>query len=222
MIPQNLRKETVTPRLLKILTLLMRENLFKPFRLVGGTNLSLRYGHRKSVDIDLFTDAEYGSLDFQSFENYLKNKFPYYQCPDPSNIVGFGRSYYIGDSEKDCVKLDLMYTDTFLNSEEIIKGIRFATVEDIIVMKLHAVNTGGRKKDFWDLHLLLQQYTLEEMVSFYMQKYPWESEMELLSKLIEFQEIDNDFDPICLMDKDWDIIKLDFIEAFSNYKKIKM
>ncbi len=34
---------------------------FAPFRLVGGTSLSLRYGHRMSDDIDLFTDAEYGS-----------------------------------------------------------------------------------------------------------------------------------------------------------------
>jgi len=45
----------------------MSEELFVPFRLVGGTNLSLLYGHRKSDDIDLFTDADYGSLDFDSF-----------------------------------------------------------------------------------------------------------------------------------------------------------
>lgn len=36
--------------------------VFEPFRLVGGTALSLQMGHRLSVDIDLFTDAEYGTL----------------------------------------------------------------------------------------------------------------------------------------------------------------
>ncbi len=64
MITDSLHYETVSPMLKDVLTELMENELFVLFRLVGGTNLSLRYGHRKSVDIDLFTDAEYGSLDF--------------------------------------------------------------------------------------------------------------------------------------------------------------
>lgn len=65
----KLHYETVTPILINSLLKIMGEGLFAPFRLVGGTNLSLRFGHRKSDDIDLFTDAEYGSLDFSLFEN---------------------------------------------------------------------------------------------------------------------------------------------------------
>ena len=85
----------------------MDEPIFNPFRLVGGTNLSLRLGHRKSVDIDLFSDSEYGSLDFGKFENFLKSNFPYYDNRDHTSVVGFGRSYYIGPSMKDCIKLDV-------------------------------------------------------------------------------------------------------------------
>jgi hypothetical protein len=59
-----LHYNTVTPLLRNVLDTLMFEPLFKPFRLVGGTNLSLRFGHRMSDDIDLFSDADYGSLDF--------------------------------------------------------------------------------------------------------------------------------------------------------------
>ncbi len=69
MATDKLHYETVSPMLKEILQQLMSEKLFVPFRLVGGMNLSLRYGHRKSVDIDLFTDADYGSLDFEYFEN---------------------------------------------------------------------------------------------------------------------------------------------------------
>jgi hypothetical protein len=58
---------TVTPLLKEVLDILLKEEIFAPFRLVGGTNLSLRLGHRMSDDIDLFTDAEYGSLDFRVF-----------------------------------------------------------------------------------------------------------------------------------------------------------
>lgn len=62
---------TVTPLLKEVLDILMKEETFAPFRLVGGTNLSLRLGHRMSDDIDMFTDAEYGSLDFRIFEKLL-------------------------------------------------------------------------------------------------------------------------------------------------------
>jgi hypothetical protein len=50
-----------------ILANLMIADVFADFRLVGGTALSLHRGHRMSVDIDLFTDADYGSVDFHRF-----------------------------------------------------------------------------------------------------------------------------------------------------------
>ncbi|GHT67634.1 hypothetical protein AGMMS50239_31160 [Bacteroidia bacterium] len=48
--------ETVSETLWRILNQLMKIDLLSPFRLVGGTALSLQLGHRMSVDIDLFTD----------------------------------------------------------------------------------------------------------------------------------------------------------------------
>lgn len=112
----SLQYKTVTPLLKEILQQLMEVPLFAPFRLVGGTNLSLRYGHRLSVDIDLFSDSEYGSLDFASFENYLRTQFSYYDCNDKGSIVGMGRSYYVRNSDEDFIKIDLMYTDPFISS----------------------------------------------------------------------------------------------------------
>lgn len=210
----KLHYETVTPTLKEILHQLMSEELFVPFRLVGGTNLSLRCGHRKSDDIDLFTEAEYGSLDFDSFENWLQSHFEYYDCPDKTSIVGFGRSYYIGSSDDDCIKLDLMYTDPFLEPEEVIDGIRFASVRDIIAMKLNVVSRGGRKKDFWDLHLLLGSYSLAEMFAIHAVRHEWEhDDADLLNKWTDFSVANNDFDPKCLLGKNWEDIKLDIIDA---------
>ena len=99
---------TVTPLLKSTLEVLMAEEILAPFRLVGGTNLSLRLGHRMSDDIDLFTDAQYGSLNFNIFETYLRNKFSYFEKVDKTSIVGFGRGYYIGNSKDDCIKLDMV------------------------------------------------------------------------------------------------------------------
>ena len=184
----KLHYETVTPLLKETLGMLMSEELFAPFRLVGGTNLSLRYGHRKSVDIDLFTDAEYRSLDFRAFERFLRSHFPYYNCNDTTSIVGFGRGYYIGRSEEDAVKLDLMYTDPFLETAEVLDGIRMASVRDIIAMKMNVISRGGRKKDFWDLHMLLDEYPLAEMFALHARRHEWEHNAEeLLDKFTDLQ-----------------------------------
>jgi len=54
----------------------MRAKEFEAFRLVGGTSLSLQIGHRESVDIDLFSDLTYGSIDFNVIDSYLDKEFP--------------------------------------------------------------------------------------------------------------------------------------------------
>lgn len=214
----HLYRSTVSPLLEKYLLQLMSEPLFLPFRLVGGTNLSLREGHRISEDIDLFTDAEYDSLDFSKFEKFLQNNFKYFYSTDKTNITSFGRPYYIGESEDRCLKLDLFYTDPFIKPVEIYHGIRFASLEDIAAMKLEAVNTGARKKDFWDIHVLLQKYTFEELLNFYQQRYPYNATThELCEKMVDFKDIDGDFNPRCLLGKDWDMIKLDIIDVVMNY-----
>lgn len=62
---------TINVRLKKSLLTIMEAPIFNNFRLVGGTALSLLIGHRESVDIDLFTDSEYGSIDFKLIDTYL-------------------------------------------------------------------------------------------------------------------------------------------------------
>lgn len=54
-----LYKETVTGTTLELLKRLMADPGLAQFALVGGTNLSLRLGHRKSIDLDLFTNSSF-------------------------------------------------------------------------------------------------------------------------------------------------------------------
>ena len=109
----NLHYNAVSPLLLKILKILMKAKEFKDFRLVGGTALSLYRGHRESVDIDLFTDAQYGSIDFDVIDTFLRKTFSYVDTSE-YKIVSLGKSYFVGDSRDDCVKLDLFYTDKYI------------------------------------------------------------------------------------------------------------
>lgn len=62
---------TITPLLLSVLKTLMTAKEFDTFRLVGGTALSLYRGHRESVDIDLFSDAPYDSIDFGAIDTVI-------------------------------------------------------------------------------------------------------------------------------------------------------
>ena len=59
----ELQSQTVKPILRSTLDRLMEMEEFRPFRLVGGTSLSLRYGHRMSDDIDLFTMQHIYTID---------------------------------------------------------------------------------------------------------------------------------------------------------------
>ncbi|MDP5201780.1 nucleotidyl transferase AbiEii/AbiGii toxin family protein [Flavobacterium sp. DG2-3] len=161
--------ETVNDLLKESLLQLMKAEEFKDFRLVGGTALSLHRGHRMSIDIDLFTDEDYGSVDFESIEKYLFKNFGYVD-PGFGGIVGMGKSFVIGTDKENTIKLDVYYSnDKFIYNPILTNGIRLATVEDIIAMKLDVVLYGGRKKDFWDLHELLPDYTISNMITLHKQ-----------------------------------------------------
>jgi len=73
---------------------------------------------------------------------------------DKTDIVGFGRSYYIGESEDNSIKVDLFCHDEIIDPCDIIDGIRIASLSDVTAMKVDVISRGGRKKDFWDIHEL--------------------------------------------------------------------
>lgn len=152
-----------------------------------------------SDDIDLFIDSEYGSLDFQLLQDILRRNFPYCQG-DCGEIVGFGTSYLVGNSTDDNVKVDLFYTDPFIRPIEQIDKIRMASVEDIVAMKIDLISRGGRKKDFWDLHMLRNYYSQKLMLSLCAKRYPYGvTKEECLVGLTNLSVADSDPDLKCWM-----------------------
>lgn len=204
----------------KILEELMMATVFADFRLVGGTALSLHRGHRMSIDIDLFTDADYGTINFEAIDAYLRENYPYVDTND-FDIIGFGKSYFIGNTEDDAIKLDLFYsTEPFIDEIVEVDNIRLASVEEIIAMKLDVVLRTGRKKDFWDIHELKEDYTIDEMFALHEKRYPYSHDKEaLLQKFTDFEEADDDFEPDCLKGKHWEFIKLDMIDFIEGINK---
>ncbi len=138
---------TVNDLLKNTLITLMESSVLDSFRLVGGTALSLQLGHRLSVDIDLFSDAPYGSIDFKTIDEFIEKTFPYHH--HFSNLdPAMGKSYSVGTDKDNVVKLGVFYTDTFIQPPLITNEIRMATTEEIIAMKIDVVQRIGRKEDF--------------------------------------------------------------------------
>jgi len=209
-------KNTVSESLLEVLSKLMTFEELVSFRLIGGTSLSLMLGHRISVDIDLFTDAEYGSIDFEIIDKKILTSFHYVEFGSGGNR-SMGKSYYIGNTKNDLIKLDLFYTDRFQFPIIEYHGIRLSSLEEIVAMKLEVIGNSGRKKDFWDLHELMDIFSWSDMLGFYTQRYPYSySKEEIITKLTDFEKADTDFDPICLKNKYWELIKLDIVESIQN------
>ena len=208
---RKLHWETVSPLLRSALDELMAAPLLHPFRLVGGTALALQLGHRRTSAIDMYTSAAYGSADPAAVDDYLKKIFSYVS---PHGPVGQGLSYFIGDSADECVKLDLFYTQLFLQPALEIEDVRLATLPDLAAMKMDAIQNGGRKKDFWDISGLLEKHTLPEMLALHKMRYAHHhDEQQLLAAFTNFAIADADFEPDCLRGKHWELIKLDCLDA---------
>lgn len=213
-----LQKQTTSPQLIEILEKLMAMPLLSSFRLVGGTALSLIKGHRISVDIDLFTGQAYGSTDFNAIEAEIRKIFPLVENPaDEFPAVkalenNKGLHLTIGFDEEHPVKTDILYWEDFLFDAIEVEGIRMATIEEIGAMKLDVISRGGRKKDFWDLVEILEDYSLEHLLKVYERKYPYHEIEDVTRGLTDFTLAEEVPDPICLRRRTWEDIKERVIE----------
>lgn len=213
-----LHYNTINDLLKKNLQIVMTAKEFKSFRLVGGTSLSLQLGHRISIDIDLFSDAPYGSLNFDKIESYLRSTFSYVDYLSGFDTA-FGKSYYIGSDKENNTKLDVFYTDPFIQPALIEDSIRLATIEEIIAMKIDLIQRGGRKKDFWDLHEVMLNYGIKLMLDLHQQRYEYTHDrLLILENFTDFNIANDNFDPNCLRGKYWEFIKEDITKMVRQYK----
>lgn len=80
-------------------------------------------------------------------------------------------------------------------------------------MKIDTISRGGRKKDFWDVHELMEDYSLKQMLALHKERHPYTHEVKFIKKqLNQFKHADDDFEPLCLRNKHWELIKLDLID----------
>ena len=75
-----------------------------------------------------------------------------------------------------------------LRTMRLVGGTSLASPKDISVLKVNAIEGRGTKKDFVDIYVLLQHYSLGEILEFYKQKYPNYSIFRALRSLTYFED----------------------------------
>lgn len=195
-----LHRATVEPGTFLVLEELLALPELSEFSLVGGTALSLLFGHRKSIDLDLFSTSAFDQILLTNllqkrFGNDFKNENP---------NLSFGLFCFINQ-----IKIDLVhYPHPLLKPVQLIEGIRIYSAEDIAAMKIKAIMGRGVKKDFWDLAELLNHFSLSQILDFYGTKYPNQSMLiSIPNALTYFEDAENSPSPISLNQMDWSRVK---------------
>jgi predicted nucleotidyltransferase component of viral defense system len=188
----------------------MGMTVLEPFSLVGGTALSLRYGHRSSIDLDLFFHEKFDQPGIVAeLESAFGDQFEY-----KHQHTHFGIFCFI-----DGIKVDFVYFPHHLIKPiEIIEEIRFYSNADIAAMKIQAILGRAKKKDFWDLFELLQNYSLQEIINWHQQKYP--SQMLLISiphAITYFVDADESETPVIFKKQTWNLVQKGIQKAVRDY-----
>ncbi len=205
-----LRIETVEPHTFSVLNQLMQMPELQEFALVGGTALSLLYGHRMSVDLDLFSNKPFENLAvIEGLKNTFGSGFVMEEKPPR-----FGIFCYIDE-----VKIDIVrHPHPMIRPELLIDEIRMFSTEDIIAMKVQAILGRGKKKDFWDVAELLKHYSIKDFINLHKEKYATQNlYITVPQAIIYFADADESEDPICLQNQSWGSVKEFISEKVSEY-----
>lgn len=201
--------QTVDPDTLELLKRFFANPELKDVRLVGGTALALQYGHRKSVDLDFF-----GVLpeDKELLIDIARTL---------GDIQVINQTRMILQLIVNQVKVDFVDYSRYLWIDEPINGDGFVLASDcdIAAMKVNAIIGRGTRKDFIDLYVLLQHYSLKEIMNFYRQKYPEFSEYRALLSMTYFEDAEMQDMPQMFIDTSWEDMKKNIVEAVKAYQK---
>lgn len=200
-----LQTNAVEATTLELIKSLQSKPYLSGFYLVGGTALAMHLNHRKSIDIDLFSNIGFDSSGL--LEN-IHQDFSYQLFFTSSNTL------------KGCIEninVDILaHRYKLIGEPEVVQGITLLSTPDIIAMKLNAISTSGqRSKDFIDIYYLLNKYNLSKMLEFYQVKYNQQNIAFVLKSLIFFDDVDI---------ADWPVLienpKLKWVEVKKRIEKV--
>lgn len=185
----------------EVLRLLAPAAVEQGFYLGGGTAVAIHLGHRRSVDLDWFTEHSF---------------------PDPMRLASLLRERGI-DLEPGLVDKGTLHGTaggvrlSFLEYRyPLLQGptewpdfqCRLAHPDDLACMKLSAIANRGAKKDFIDLFALGQSgYDLAKMLDLYQARFQTREVGHVLFSLTYFEDAEPEEMPEMLWNASWEQVK---------------
>lgn len=206
-----LYQEAVDPSTLELLKSLQSKQYLRGFNLAGGTALALYNGHRKSVDLDLFSDF---AFDTSALLENLVQDYDFKLLFSAVNTLKGA----IGETEVDIIAHRYNLINEPLNEE----GINILSESDIIAMKLNVIATSGQRiKDYIDIYFLLDKYDLKTMSGFYLMKYNQKNDLLVLKSLIYFDDVQESEWPVLIREPDlrWKDVKRKIQKKVIDYSR---
>lgn len=200
--------ETINEKTKSVLAEITKLDFIGDFYLAGGTALAIQLGHRESIDLDFFSSKKFSVQNLKSKLSQLGSLAVDYEDEDTLNgmldEVKISFFHYGYDQSFDLVAYDRIF---------------LADERDIAAMKIDTISSRGSKKDFVDIYFLMKKYSLNQLISFFEEKYKniQYNKLHILKSLIYFDDADSDPDPLMVLDFNWEEIKI-FIEG--EVKKI--
>ncbi|MBL7073662.1 nucleotidyl transferase AbiEii/AbiGii toxin family protein [candidate division KSB1 bacterium] len=187
-----------------VLALLGDSDVLAYSYLAGGTGIALQLGHRISIDLDFFTPEEF---DIDALVKRLNeiNQFTLEEKKWGTVTGEFGEVKF---------SIFVYQYPVILPFKSFLK-VNIMDVREIAAMKLEAIATRGKKRDFIDLYFVVQGIEgLKGILSLYNKKYGkfGNKMVHIMKGLTYFEDAEAEELPRMLVPVDWKEVKRFFEE----------
>jgi len=146
-------------KILKNLSFLKKDG----FYLAGGTAFALQFGHRTSQDLDFYTKKHFDPIKLtKEFKKVFKKELKMSRSAKDTlwvKIKNIDLSFF-------------RYPYPLIRPLLSYETVKLASLEDITAMKIEAIITRGKKRDFVDIYFAIKKYGVKKVLSFFKEKYP--------------------------------------------------
>ena len=192
---------TVSPQMQELLNFVGQQSFSQRFYLAGGTALALQLGHRRSVDLDFFSETDEVTPPTQA-------EILAQLAPLKPTVIERAWGHFLMVIGQTQVGF-FAYGYPLLRPTKSVSGLALADPVDIGLMKLDALISRAARKDFYDLYFICKTVTLDDLLALGEQKYCYarDFEVEAVRSLAFFTNADRDVTPNLIEVVTWETVK---------------
>lgn len=190
---------------------LAARSLLEGFHLNGGTGLALHVGHRRSVDLDLFSEDDFHPADLQRRLRGLEGLTIQQAAPGTLHMTLHG-----------ILVSFLHYPYPLLFPLAQFDRLAVADPRDIAGIKVNAIASRGSRRDFVDLYVAAQRYSLAEILAWFETKFastPF-NRVHVMKALTYFKDAEEQAMPDMLVPLDWRDVTRFFVSEVPRVSRL--